>query len=169
MEWFDEAVLPYAEIAGLPVDQFKFVAFILLSYPLGFLHLRYEMRLIDSWMTLLMLIRLSSSILFRHIYSTVIGFAFLVFSFGWVGIFHFLVSSFLVYILVLLLGHSKAPTIGFVVMMGYLSYLHISRLFFDYLGWRMDVTCMLILTSLRTKCATILYLSPFIFFRSIYL
>jgi hypothetical protein len=41
MDWFDDLVVPYASIAGLPVDQFKFVVFILLSYPLGFLHLKY--------------------------------------------------------------------------------------------------------------------------------
>lgn len=132
MEWFDDLLTPIASGAGLPVDQFKFVLFILLSYPLGFLHLR-----------------ISSSVLIRHLYATIIGFAFLILSFGYIGLFHFLMSSFLVYGLVLVLGHSKAPTIGFVVMMGYLSFLHIYRMYYDYMGWRMDVTAVVMVSTIK--------------------
>jgi len=131
MESVDSALTPLADATGFPVDQLKFVLCILLCYPLGYTH------------------RFVTDVRLRHLYSIIIGVTFLYVCFGLIGLFHFFLSSGVVYGLFQVLPSRKIPTVTFIIMFGYLSSLHIYRMVTDYMGWKMDVTAAIMVLLIK--------------------
>eukprot|EP01125_Pyxidicula_operculata_P021150 TRINITY_DN8047_c0_g1_i1.p1 TRINITY_DN8047_c0_g1~~TRINITY_DN8047_c0_g1_i1.p1 ORF type:complete len:491 (-),score=112.46 TRINITY_DN8047_c0_g1_i1:16-1488(-) len=133
MEVVDQALLPLSETMGFPVDQLKFMFAIIFSYPLA---LGY--RFIKDPTT-------------RHLYTIGVGASMIYICMGLIGIFHLLVSTGLVYaIMHVLPSNSKnMPYLSFVVALGYLSALNIYRLVFLYMQWTVDITCVIMISTVK--------------------
>ena len=75
----------------------------------------------------------------KHLFSVLVGAFFSWFVVGNTFV-HVPLSALLVYILVQFAPRRYAPTIVFVTTLGWLSALHIYRLYVDYMGWSLDAT-----------------------------
>jgi hypothetical protein len=75
----------------------------------------------------------------KHLFSVLVGAFFSWFVVGNTFV-HVPLSALLVYVLVQFAPRRYAPTIVFVTTLGWLSALHIYRLYVDYMGWSLDAT-----------------------------
>lgn len=124
--WFN-ALDVVAQPAGLPHDQVRMLLCLLAAIPLGEIHKKYL-----------------HTARIKHIYSFIVGFFFSWFVVG-NGAFHVLIASILVYILAYYLPRKSMPYILTIALVAYLSYAHIYRYFYDYLGWEMDVSLIMMI------------------------
>lgn len=82
----------------------------------------------------------------KHLFSVLVGAFFSWFVVGWTAA-HVPASALLVYVLVQIVPRSYAPTVVFLTSVGWLSALHIWRIYVDYMGWSLDATMLLMIWS----------------------
>ena len=135
VEW-PKALAMISDPLGLPQDQTRMLLCLFASIPLGQLHM------------------LLPSPTVKHVYSTLLGFFF-----GWFvvgnGALHVLLASVLVYFLALLLPRLWMPHVLTVGLVSYMSWEHVYRMWVDYMGFRMDVS--LIMMIFVVKASTFVY------------
>ncbi|POM61382.1 Lysophospholipid acyltransferase, partial [Phytophthora palmivora] len=129
----NEQLSHLSELAGVPVDQLRFVVCLLAAYPLA------------------IIVRKFPSITAKHWLHICIGISIAQFVYG-AGWLHSLLSSLITYALVCVLPPKHAPFVVFLVNMTYVAALHIHRMRVNYMGWSMDSTAsqMLLLIKLTS-------------------
>jgi lysophospholipid acyltransferase len=84
----------------------------------------------------------------RLLYGLILGFAIGFLQFG-KGLYSFLFSSFVVYLLMAILPRRSSAIPIFVFSLGYLSYIHIYRILYEYGSWNMDVSLVMMMATCK--------------------
>jgi len=74
-----------------------------------------------------------------------------IFCFGETGLIHFLLPPMVVYFAMNFMPPHLLPKFGFAVMFSYLSALHIYRMMVDFLGYRLDVTALVMVSTIKVS------------------
>jgi len=118
----DEQLGAVSAAVGFPMDQLKYVACLVMVYPLS-----------------LVFRALPKSLVVRQVFATVFGFGMGLYVFREAMV-HSLFTATMVYLLVLFTPSSLRPKVVFVFTLGYMCLCHIYRQYTDYGGWSLDVT-----------------------------
>jgi hypothetical protein len=132
METVDSYVAPVASTLGIPVDQTKLVICFFACLPLGWV----------QW-------ALVKCKCMRQLYSLITGLLIAVFMFGPDGLVNFAFSSAVVYLMLRLLPRHKVALPVFVFSFVFMSYVHIRRMYLDYMGWNMDASSLQMLATVK--------------------
>lgn len=132
MEMIDACVEPIATTLGIPLDQTKLVICFLVSLPLGW----FQWAFLKCKMV-------------RQLYSLVTGLSIGLFMFGFEGLSNFMFSSVVVYLMLRFLPRHKVALPVFVFSFGFLSFVHIRRMYLDYMGWSMDASSIQMLATVK--------------------
>mmetsp|Transcript_32830 Transcript_32830/g.57362 ORF Transcript_32830/g.57362 Transcript_32830/m.57362 type:complete len:461 (+) Transcript_32830:2197-3579(+) len=132
MESLDSCVAPLSDSLFIPLDQVKLVICFFSAIPLGWI----------QW-------GLVRGRTLRLLYSLVSGIALGLFMFGFEGLQNFFFSSVVVYLMLKFLPRHKVALPVFVFSFSFLSYVHISRMYFDYMGWSMDASSIQMLATVK--------------------
>jgi len=130
--WLGEPVDAASAMSGLPSDQLRLLICLLAALPLG-----WFFRALPGKSA-------------KHLFSVVVGAFFSWFVVGNTFV-HVPLSALLVYVLVQVLPRRMAPTVVFVTTVGWLSALHIWRLYVDYMGWSLDATMLLMIWTAKAS------------------
>lgn len=133
----EEGLQHLAEGLGVPTDQVKLVICMMLAVLLGWVH----------W-------RMVYGEVLRHLFALVAGLSLALFQYGVIGLIGFAVTSVGTYLLLLLLPRERVAFPVFLFCFAYLSYVHIYRMYYDWMGWSQDYsTLQMILTCKLTALA----------------
>lgn len=126
-----------SEGLGVPVDQVKLVICMVLAVLLGWIH----------W-------SMVRGEVLRHLFAVFAGLSLALFQYGLIGLIGFAVTSVGTYLLLLLLPRERVAFPVLFFCFSYLSYVHIHRMYNDWMGWSQDYsTLQMILTCKLTALA----------------
>lgn len=126
-----------AETLGVQADQVKLMICMVLAMLLGWVHWAYV-----------------RGEFFRHLFAVTAGLSLALFQYGIIGLIGFAVTSVGTYLMLILLPRERVAFPVFIFCFAYLSYVHIYRLYYDWMGWSQDYsTLQMILTCKLTSLA----------------
>jgi len=133
----EEGLQHLAEGLGVPTDQVKLVICMMLAVVLGWVH----------W-------RIVRGEVLRHLFALIVGLSLALFQYGTIGLFGFAVTSVGTYLMLFLLPRERVAFPVFLFCFSYLSYVHIYRMYYDWMGWSQDYSTMqMVLTCKLTALA----------------
>uniref|UniRef100_A0A7S3D759 Membrane bound O-acyl transferase n=1 Tax=Palpitomonas bilix TaxID=652834 RepID=A0A7S3D759_9EUKA len=140
-EAVDTFLIEISNTIGFPVDQVKSLLCLLVNIPLGFF----------------VSFGLASNYTAKHLFFALMGFAQLFFCYGY-HMYHPIGTAAITYLALYIFPRKKLHYFGMIFPVFYLSFLHIYRQYYDYGGFRMDITSpQMVLTQKMCSIAFDLY------------
>jgi lysophospholipid acyltransferase len=132
MEALEAPLRPIAGYLGLPIDIFKALFAVLACVPAG-------------WVQCMFITNETAGL----VYSLVVGLSLAVLQYDFSGLYIFFTTSVLVYLMLLFVRRDRLGLSVTCVSFAALSYMHIDRMWNDWMGWKMDASGLQMMATLK--------------------